>query len=258
MASLSAADVMSRLSFLARELDRPVDPISCRRRIVELAPKLLNCSVCDIVAVHRSGRKAHGTGGVVLDASSDDALSVISLEILTRSGEGHRLANSLLAPGGNLVDLTELRAGSDPNPMYARQMISRTGIRAELVMPLAEVAGFHLLIRFLYRELPESAGLELAPSFVDSASLAVAHSELLRSVETLQAALISNRQIGIATGILMAQLGVTAEDAFARLKASSQNHNQKLRTTADHIVRTGEFPTRGRTTHQAVRAGKPC
>ncbi|MEO6884895.1 MAG: ATP-binding protein, partial [Jatrophihabitantaceae bacterium] len=59
----------------------------------------------------------------------------------------------------------------------------------------------------------------------------------------LQAALASNRQIGIAMGVLMMQGKLTEEQAFDRLREVSQHENRKLRDVADEIVLTGSVPT---------------
>lgn len=63
----------------------------------------------------------------------------------------------------------------------------------------------------------------------------------------LQKALASNRVIGTALGILMANERLTADEAFDRLREASQFSNRKLRDLADDVVLTGTLspvPTR--------------
>lgn len=58
----------------------------------------------------------------------------------------------------------------------------------------------------------------------------------------LQKALGSNRVIGTALGILMTTNKITADEAFARLRSTSQHSNRKLRDVADDVVFTGALP----------------
>jgi AmiR/NasT family two-component response regulator len=57
-----------------------------------------------------------------------------------------------------------------------------------------------------------------------------------------QAALESRDVIGQAKGVLMAREGLTADDAFARLRSLSQQRNQPVRDLAEDIATTGEVP----------------
>jgi AmiR/NasT family two-component response regulator len=73
--------------------------------------------------------------------------------------------------------------------------------------------------------------------------LAQARSDLAAAIahaEALQRALISNRQIGMAMGILMERHRLTAEQAFDRLRDLSQRSNVKLRDVAEQLISTGE------------------
>jgi hypothetical protein len=65
----------------------------------------------------------------------------------------------------------------------------------------------------------------------------------VRTAETkaahLEFALVTNRRIGIAVGILMCRLGVTEDRAFAVLCKHSQDHNVKVRDLAEEVIYTG-------------------
>jgi GAF domain-containing protein len=78
-------------------------------------------------------------------------------------------------------------------------------------------------------------GLRLAAQ-ISSALTAKLHDE------ALSRALDSRTEIGQAQGILMAQRGLTADQAFETLSRISQNENRKLRDIAADIARTGELP----------------
>jgi hypothetical protein len=82
-------------------------------------------------------------------------------------------------------------------------------------------------------------------------SLMVAHLDLafaaLRGQErirNLERALESNREIGVAIGILMARKNVQEDQAFVLLRQASQQRNRKVRELAADVVQTGELPDR--------------
>jgi hypothetical protein len=58
----------------------------------------------------------------------------------------------------------------------------------------------------------------------------------------LTRALASNRQIGVAVGILATRNGLPAERAFEMLSRASQNTNRKVIDLADEVVLTGCLP----------------
>jgi AmiR/NasT family two-component response regulator len=58
--------------------------------------------------------------------------------------------------------------------------------------------------------------------------------------EHLQRALVSNRQVGMAMGILMERHRLTQEQAFERLRDLSRRSNVKLRDVAEQIIYTGD------------------
>ena len=66
-------------------------------------------------------------------------------------------------------------------------------------------------------------------------------SEILRA-ENLESALMSRETIGQAEGILIERERITADQAFAILRRSSQNLNLKLRDLAQYVVDTGDVP----------------
>ena len=88
-------------------------------------------------------------------------------------------------------------------------------------------------------------------------------------VANLERALDSNRQIGMAMGILMATHRITGEDAFALLRIASQNSNRKLAVVADEVIQTGalELPSSAAASNAAfgraqavavIRGGRAC
>jgi GAF domain-containing protein len=68
--------------------------------------------------------------------------------------------------------------------------------------------------------------------------------------EQLRAALISNREIGIAMGVLMHSHKVTRDQAFDLLRIGSQRQNRKLADVAAEVAETGDL-------HVQARPAKP-
>jgi hypothetical protein len=58
----------------------------------------------------------------------------------------------------------------------------------------------------------------------------------------LEQAVASNRQIGMAIGVLMAHHRITQEDAFTLLRVASQRLHRKLREVALEVTETGTLP----------------
>jgi hypothetical protein len=108
---------------------------------------------------------------------------------------------------------------------------------------------------------------EMVHALVDYAARVVAAERLAQQVkahrtrvERLEEALVTNREIGVAIGIVMAAQRCNARDAFATLRAASQNGNRKVRDIAAQITYTGELPmirTTGVAPRRATRMSHP-
>lgn len=76
-------------------------------------------------------------------------------------------------------------------------------------------------------------------------ALALAAASAREHAHQLERALLTNRDIGVAMGILMANHKITREQAFDLLRVSSQNSNRKLVDIASDVADTGvlDLPT---------------
>jgi GAF domain-containing protein len=85
--------------------------------------------------------------------------------------------------------------------------------------------------------------------FASHAAVTLANARTLREraeqVEQLEEGLRTRALIGQATGLLMAQEGLTSEEAFQKLVQVSQNSNIKLRDIAQRFVDAWEKKTNG-------------
>lgn len=74
------------------------------------------------------------------------------------------------------------------------------------------------------------------------AAMAVQAARSREEVLNLRRAVDSNRQVGIATGVLMALRKLEADAAFELLRSTSQETNRKLMEVAQEVSRTGTLP----------------
>ena len=78
--------------------------------------------------------------------------------------------------------------------------------------------------------------------FAAYASMAMIAAARNDTANHLTRALESNREIGVAMGILMANGKLTSQQAFDQLRTASQNLNRKLHAIAAEVAATGTLP----------------
>jgi len=130
-------------------------------------------------------------------------------------------------------------------PEYGERVSKEVGMRSMLSYRLGQeiddrVDGLNIYSDEVaaFDERSELVGLMLATH----GALAVALSANQERVENLHKALLSNREIGVAMGVLMARHRVTREQAFGLLRMASQNSNRKLHDVALQVADTGALP----------------
>ena len=148
------------------------------------------------------------------------------------------------ATGADLVRVDDLGADSRW-PAFGAQAVDTCGIRSMVSIGLQFDTHVRAALNFYARSPCALSDEDVAAGAVFAAfiSLALDAQQLRAENEHLRIALQTNRQIGIATGILMARSLLTADQAFERLREASQHLNQKLRDVARYVVETGEMPS---------------
>ena len=108
-----------------------------------------------------------------------------------------------------------------------------------------DYAGYHGLVSFRFAR-EDTHGPYIAQLLVERAVAVVERERLLEAAasrtataDQLERALISNREIGVAVGILMVNHQLTQEQAFDLLSRVSQQTNRKLREIAGEVVVNG-------------------
>ena len=127
-------------------------------------------------------------------------------------------------------------------PAFARRATETTPVRSVLSFRLFledtdAIAGLNLYATKpdAFDETSELVGMLLATH----GALAIAVAGAREIAAGLKLALDSNRDIGVAMGILMVTYKVTRDQAFDLLRLASQHANRKLRDVAAGIVETG-------------------
>jgi GAF domain-containing protein len=132
--------------------------------------------------------------------------------------------------------------GADPRWPTLAGMAASGAVRSVLAIPLPE-NGVPTGVLNVYSGEPDAFGptslriAELVAAAVSGVLQTVAERESLRTLAAnLEKALTSRAVIDQAKGVLMARLGVDADQAFARLVALSNRLNVKLRDLAQLVV----------------------
>lgn len=149
--------------------------------------------------------------------------------------------------------VTSGNLGGEPQWPRFGPRVGRLGIHSALSLPLLlpdRVLGAMNVYSRDKNAFDERA-VRLAEAFAGPAAVSVANAQLLaqaeRLVGELQQALHSRAQIDQALGVVMSRSGVSAEEAFARLRSLSQSRSVKLAVVAAELL--GEAVSRARARH---------
>jgi GAF domain-containing protein len=221
---------------IARELAEQPDHAHAVQRLAELAVQLVGCDVAAVWGIASSG-------STVLRAATDAVFGAALDSVLTNVDEG--IAHDALA-GRSIVVMEDL-ATERRWPSY-RAAIGELDlpIRSAVVYSL-DVGEIDLGALALYSAKPrffsDEILLDIGGLLAEHAAIALEATYALDKASNLEAALESNRRIGMAIGILMAEHRVTEQQAFELLRTASQRNHVKLRDLADQVILTGETPT---------------
>jgi hypothetical protein len=168
-------------------------------------------------------------------SSADAVLRADMVEYQTRSGpcvDSAAAGVELVAP-----DLRSERRW----PEWAQESL-RLGFRSAAAVPADSGAGVRMALDLYSGDLDAFGEAELrrARAYAEEAArtlrLCLALAEHATRAEQLQTALSSRAVIDQALGVIMAQSGVSSDQAFEVLKAASQNRNVKLRELARQMI----------------------
>lgn len=133
-------------------------------------------------------------------------------------------------------------AEDDRWPEYGKRVVDQLGLHSMLSFRMKlEAAGVIAGLNFYGEEPDAFDDQDLAEGLLltTHAAQAVTAAHFRDRVENLERALASNRDIGTAIGVLIAQHKLTRDQAFDLLRIASQNTNRKLHEVALDVIDTG-------------------
>jgi hypothetical protein len=134
----------------------------------------------------------------------------------------------------------------DPRwPEFGTQAFAATGVLSMLAFRLYVEDGDLIAALNLYAMAPnafDETAQTIGMILATHGALAVAGSLARERAEQLQLALASNREIGIAVGVLMTLNKLTRDQAFDVMRMASQRSHRKLAEIAAEIAETGALP----------------
>lgn len=127
-------------------------------------------------------------------------------------------------------------------PRYSSALLGASPIRSVLSFGLPGEPSAVLSLYSNRANAFDLASVGRGGVFAAHISTAVALYEAETANAEMKAALTTNRQIGIAIGVLMSLYKVTRDDAFILLRGASQRLHIKLRDLARDVAETGVMP----------------
>jgi GAF domain-containing protein len=132
------------------------------------------------------------------------------------------------------VTLSDNLARDTRWPAYGPQ-VAALGLRSQLGIRLVSDDGWRIALN-LYARRPDafdSETVSLAEMFADQAAGAMG---LVRTVRTLNKALVMRETIGQAVGIVMERYAIDTDRAFAFLVGTAQTSNARIQHVAEEII----------------------
>jgi GAF domain-containing protein len=208
---------------LARAMQRPGD--------VALTLQALTACATDSIegADHASISVRHSDGRLETLAPTDPIVRRVDL-LQFELSEGPCYDAVEATP----VTLSDDLARDTRWPAYGPQ-VAALGLRSQMGIRLASDDGWRVALN-LYAHRPDafdSETISLAGMFADQAASAMG---LVRTVQTLNRALLMRETIGQAVGIVMERYAIDNDRAFAFLVRTAQTSNARIQDVAEEII----------------------
>jgi GAF domain-containing protein len=180
--------------------------------------------------------RAKDAGFETVGATSDLGRRVDAIQY--ELGTGPCVAAALTASVFRADDLST----DERWPEFGRRAADETGVRSMLSFRMFFEDDEFIAALNLYATQPRAFDSEaelIGLALVTYGALALTSARRLERIVNLERALASNRDIGVAIGILMALHRVTREQAFDLLRMASQGRHRKLVEVARDVAETG-------------------
>ena len=235
MTESEQADLAGVFADLARRLEAETSPERTQDRVTQAA--VLAVDGCDHAAISIVRRR----GGIESVAATDEVPQRVDV-IQYDTGQGPCLN---VISGHDTFMIGDL-ASDERCPAFSRRAFDETGVRSML--------SFRLFVQEntigalnLYSRQPDAFGGQssaVGTVLATHAAIALSAAQEHHRAAELEGALQSNREVGMAMGVLMGRGGLTQDEAFAILRGASQHLHRKLRDVATEVVDTGRLPER--------------
>lgn len=223
-----------RFASLAWDLAQEPGAAPTAQRIVDLAVKTIFCSGAAVTTMRRNGT-------VKIVAGTDPTVLSAAARIADRTGQSSTKATLEVKATTVNNDVEHDRRWDQ----YRRLIAAKTPIRSTASFYLA-LGGVELGVMSFYAHRPHfftADVLDDCAIYADHAAVALKAARAEDRSTQLAEAVKSNREIGIATGILMSRYALTEDAAFDMLVVASSHTNRKLRDIAAETVTTGDIPS---------------
>lgn len=220
---------------IARQLQAQSSPEKTQERVTQAAVATIDgCDHAAISIIRRRGRFE------TVAATDDVPVEVDAIQYDT--GEGPCLD----AMSEHETYLIDDLAADERWPAFSRRAVEETGVRSMLSFRLFvqgdTIGALNLYSR--HRAAFDEHSCAIGTVLAAHAAIALSAAQEYERAGQLEDALQSNREIGMAIGVLMGRGGVSQEQAFTLLRGASQHLHRKLREVAVEVVDTGQLPGR--------------
>lgn len=222
------ADVDDLLARLARGIADETDAdLPLPARLCRLAARTLGCDGGAITLAYTRAER------VTVDTTDDTARALEEIQDVVGEGPG---PDAFTAGAYSRWDLDEA-ASPDPRwPLLESESLQSLGVVAVHAFPMAHSHGvigvLTLYQRGSHRDVDIDAGLVVA-RVIGGALLADVPGDVAG-----QGPWTERAEVHQATGMVVAQLGISVEDALALIRAHAYSHDQSISRSAHEIVTT--------------------
>jgi transcriptional regulator with GAF, ATPase, and Fis domain len=219
------AELAATFAHIARRIQAQDSREGTWQQIVDMARDVLPTFEHAAISVVRQGL-------LETSAASDVARHV---DVIQReAGEGPCLS----AMREHDTFVTGDLLGEERWPLFARRTVAETGVRSMLSFQLFVEADNLGSLNLFSKQVDafDDQALALGRVLAAHAAVAMAAADEHHLAGQLATALASNREIGLALGIMMAHAGIDRHRAFNSLSQASQRMNVKLAELAASIV----------------------
>lgn len=230
MDSSELDDLAKEFAALGADLHGDAENDAALQRMMQLAVKHLpGCSWASITVISQYGGRTLASSDPVAEAADRLQYQVDQGPCLQAAADEHSYL---------LFDVEHEQRWPD----YAQALMRQTPVRSVLSFDLAGQERAALNLYGAAAGCFDDEDVQFGAVFAAHTTTALAIYRAEEHAANLKIALASNRQIGIAIGILMAYHRVTQDEAFGLLRTASQHLHVKLRDIAQDVAETGALP----------------